>query len=117
MEAGRTYYIVTKENMNGDFWYHNDGLISYESVAKIECAVFQDTSWYDEGNPNMAFGPVDFKYIADKSTSLIKDDTAETKPASSENGWIIWVIIAVVVVAGVVVTLIVLKKKQNDKNN
>lgn len=117
LEAGRTYYIVTKENMNGDFWYHNDGLISYESVAKIECAVFQDTSWYDEGNPNMAFGPVDFKYIADKSTSLIKDDTAETKPASSENGWIIWVIIAVVVVAGVVVTLIVLKKKQNNKNN
>jgi hypothetical protein len=62
LNAGATYYIVSKETAGGDQWYDFDTALLTTSVATITSAVYGNGSYIPIGTAGHSYAPVDFQY-------------------------------------------------------
>ena len=62
LPPGGSYYLVSQENVSGDWWY-DSGTISTKSVASVVHSVYSyGGSWYVIGAANTSYVPPDFLY-------------------------------------------------------
>jgi len=62
LKPHKSYYIVSYESVNGDYWYNNDAPVMFTSDASLEGVVYFWQKWNFQLYPNTAYGPVNFKY-------------------------------------------------------
>lgn len=65
LQAGTSYYVVTRETFDSDQWYHSDTTVSTTDAALCDSAVYWSNinqEWTTEALKNNTFGPVSFLY-------------------------------------------------------
>ena len=65
LKAGKTYYVVGLENAGGDYWLHNNGVVTpAEGVGTINCSVysFDGAAYGTEGGNNISLSAYDFRW-------------------------------------------------------
>jgi hypothetical protein len=65
LAANSEYYLVSKESIGGDSWYHRDSRVTTTSAATVLSAAYfnpSNNSWTSGGAAGNSYGPVGFRY-------------------------------------------------------
>jgi len=78
LEAGTSYYLVSKEFYAGDYWYDWNTRVTTTPVATVDSAVYGNAgTWYTPSGTGRAYVPVDFRY-ATRSLRVTCTNSEET---------------------------------------
>lgn len=86
LEPGQTYYLVSSEEDNGDYWFDDGTQVSLGGIiSEVRSCKLLDTGTWSMGiEPGRAFGPVDFKYIAPRVLTVLgSEDWPEAQVAAT----------------------------------
>lgn len=79
LNAGATYYLLSKEQAGGDVWHDIDTTVTAADSVKILSGAwgYGDGTWYEAATANHSYGPVSLD-VTNVPASTNKSDTPDT---------------------------------------
>lgn len=84
LEAGKTYYLASSEELDGDNWYHSNSGVSFSHVASCDGPVYSadGVQWGKDTGAGMVYGPVSFRYLVPEKAAIETKEETESGASS-----------------------------------